>query len=261
MTGSPVERRTRDEVSYFVLNNPSELNGITEETMNALEQVCREIEGSQSARALVITGVDEVFCVGLHLRVLDRGFKDHPYFRSVLERFNAILFRLGELPVPVIAAVNGTCRAGGFELMLAADMVLVADEARIGDVHTPFGVMPGGGSTQRLPRAVGMQRAMEIILSGRWLDGSEAAAIGLALRAVPRTDLDSAVERLVASVLPQSRRCLAEVKAVMRDGSAFDLRAGVSLETERFMRYLEESRDATEGFTAYREARAPRWES
>lgn len=261
MNRSPVELRTRDRVIHFVLNNPRELNGITEETMTALEQVCQEIEGSQSPRALVITGVDEVFCVGLHLRILDRGFKDHAYFRSVLERFNAILFRLGALPVPVIAAVNGTCRAGGFELMLAADLVLVADEARVGDVHTPFGVMPGGGSTQRLPRAVGMQRAVEIILSGRWLDGSEVAAIGLALRSVPRADLGAAVDQLVASVRPQSRRCLAEVKAVMRDGTGLDLRAGVSLETERFMRYLDESRDSTEGFTAYREARAPRWES
>jgi enoyl-CoA hydratase/carnithine racemase len=261
MSGSPVERRTRDRVVYFVLNNPRELNGITEETMDALEHVCKEIEGSQSLRALVITGVDEVFCVGLHLQILDRGFKDHVYFRSVLERFNTILFRLGALPIPVIAVINGTCRAGGFELMLAADLVLVADEARIGDVHTPFGVMPGGGSTQRLPRVVGMQRAMEIILSGRWLDGSEAAAIGLALRSVPRADLDAAIELLIASVLPQSRRCLAEVKAVMRDGSALELRAGVSLETERFMRYLAESRDSTEGFTAYREARAPHWES
>jgi enoyl-CoA hydratase/carnithine racemase len=258
---SPVDRHTRDRVTYFVLNNPRELNGITEHTMEELENVCAEIEGSHSVRALVIIGVEDVFCVGLHLRVLDRAFRDHAYFRSVLDRFNAVLFRLGTLPVPVIAAVNGTCRAGGFELMLAADLVLAASEAHIGDVHTPFGVMPGGGSTQRLPRAVGMQRAMEIILSGRWLDGTEAAAIGLALGSVPRAGLAEAVESLVASLRPQSRRCLAEVKAVMRAGEAMDLRSAVNLETKSFMKYLEESRDATEGFTAYREARAPRWES
>jgi putative hydratase len=261
VTRSPVGRLTRDRVIHLVLNNPRELNGITEETMDELESVCDEIEGSESSRALVITGVDDVFCVGLHLRVLDRGFKDHAYFRSVLDRFNAILFRLGTLPVPVIAAVNGTCRAGGFELMLAADLTIVANEARIGDVHTPFGVTPGGGSTQRLPRAVGMQRATEIILTGRWLDGAEAAAIGLALRSVPRAGLDSTVEELVGSLLPKSRRCLAEVKAVMREGEALDIRTGVSLETQRFMRYLDESRDPSEGFIAYRQSRAPRWES
>jgi enoyl-CoA hydratase/carnithine racemase len=256
-----VQREERDRVAYLILSNPRELNGITEQTLDVLETVCQEIEASQSVRALVITGVEDVFCVGLHLRVLERAFNDHAYFRSVLDRFNTILFRLGALAVPVIAAVNGTCRAGGFELMLAADLVLAANEARIGDVHTPFGVMPGGGSTQRLPRAVGMQRAMEIILTGRWLDGSEATAIGLALRSVSRAQLEGAVEELLNRLRPQSRRCLAEVKAVMREGDRLDLRSAVSLETERFMRYLEESRDATEGFTAFRESRSPRWES
>lgn len=261
MSSLSIRAETRDQVLYFVMDNPRELNGITEETLDELERVCGEVEASTSCRALVITGVDDVFCVGLHLRVLDRGFRDHAYFRSVLERYNPILFRLGRLPVPVVAAINGTCRAGGFELLLAADLVLVANEARIGDVHTPFGVMPGGGSTQRLPRVVGMQRAMDIILTGRWLDGREAAALGLALRSVPRGELDAAVEDLVAHFRSGSRRCLSEVKAVMRDGIGLDLGSAVSLETERFMRYLEQSRDATEGFTAYRESRAPRWES
>ena len=261
MTAPQVDVRTRDRVVIATLNNPRELNGITEEVMDSFERVCDDIERSRSVRALVITGVDDVFCVGLHLKVLDRAFGDHAYFEAVLNRINAILFRLGALPVPVVAAVNGTCRAGGFELMLAADFVLAADEARIGDVHTPFGVMPGGGSTQRLPRAVGMQRAMDIILTGRWLDGAEAAAVGLALRSVPRGDLSGAVDQLLGNIRDKSRRCLAEVKAVMRDGRALDLKSGVSLETERFMRYLAESADATEGFKAFRESRAPRWES
>jgi putative hydratase len=256
-----VKTETRDRVLYSTLNTPRDLNGITEQTLEELEGVCDSIERSESCRALVITGVDDVFCVGLHLSVLDRGFKDHDYFRSVLERYNGLLFRLGALPVPVIAAVNGTCRAGGFELVLAADLVVVADEARIGDVHTPFGVMPGGGSTQRLPRLVGMQRAMDIILTGRWLRGKEAAAAGLALRSVPRAELNSAVEELLAYFRSGSRACLAEVKAAIRDGIDLDLKAAVSLETDRFMAYLERSRDATEGFTAYRESRAPRWES
>jgi 2-(1,2-epoxy-1,2-dihydrophenyl)acetyl-CoA isomerase/putative hydratase len=179
----------------------------------------------------------------------------------VLDRYNALLFRLEALPVPVVAAVNGTCRAGGFELMLASDLALAADEARIGDVHTPFGVMPGAGSTQRLPRLIGMQRAMELIFTGRWLGGREASGLGLVLRSVPRAELAAAVEELVDHFRSASRTCLAEVKAVMRDGAGRDIRTAVQLETERFMAYLERSRDATEGFSAFRERRPPRWES
>jgi putative hydratase len=261
MSDTPVQSEIRHRVWYSVLNNPSELNGITEQTLADLESVCSSIEASTSCRALVITGVEDVFCVGLHLRVLDRGFKDHAYFKSTLDRYNALLFQLSALPVPVVAAVNGTCRAGGFELMLAADLVIVVDDARIGDVHTPFGVMPGGGSTQRLPRLVGAQRARDIILTGRWLTGVQAAAAGLALRSVPRAELNASVEELVDHFRAGSRSCLAEVKSVMRDGADLELASAVHLETERFMAYLDRSHDATEGFNAYRERRAPQWES
>ncbi len=261
MLASPVSSEERDRVWYVQFTNARELNGITEEVLEHLEGISDAIERDQTARALVITGIDDVFCVGLHLRVLDRAFGDHAYFRSVLERYNGLLFRLEALPVPVVAAVNGMCRAGGFELMLAADLALAADEARIGDVHVPFGVMPGGGSTQRLPRLVGMQRAKDLILSGRWLDGREAAAMGLALQSRPLADLDAAVEDLVNSFRKESRACLAEVKSVMHDGMSLDLAAGVRLETHRFMAYLERSQDASEGFRAYRERRSPRWES
>jgi enoyl-CoA hydratase/carnithine racemase len=261
MVEPPVVSETRDRVWFSTLSNPGELNGISELVLEHLEGVCESIENDNSLRALVITGVGDVFCVGLHLDVLDRAFDDHAYFRSVLDRYNTLLFRLDALPVPVVAAVNGTCRAGGFELMLAADLALAADEARIGDVHTPFAVMPGGGSTQRLPRLIGMQRAKELILTGRWLDGREASAIGLVLRSVPRVELKATAEDLVDHFRSASRSCLAEVKAVMRDGIGQDLKAAVRLETERFMAYLERSQDATEGFKAYREHRAPRWES
>jgi enoyl-CoA hydratase/carnithine racemase len=261
VSAAPITSEKRDRVWYVQFTNPRELNGITEDVIEHLEGVCDAIERDETARALMITGIDDVFCVGLHLRVLDRAFGDHAYFRYVLERYNGLLFRLEALPVPVIAAVNGTCRAGGFELMLATDLVLAADEARIGDVHVPFGVMPGGGSTQRLPRVVGMQRAKDLILTGRWLDGREAAAIGLALQSRPLAELDAAVEDLVNSFRKESRACLAEVKAVMRDGMSLDLASGVRLETQRFMAYLERSSDASEGFHAYRERRPPRWES
>jgi enoyl-CoA hydratase/carnithine racemase len=161
--------------------------------------------------------------------------------------------------VPVVAAVNGLARAGGLELMLACDLVLIADEARVADHHLAFGIVPGGGSTQRLPRKVGAQRAREIIFTARWLTGAEAVEAGLALRSVPRAGLDAAVEELVARLRPLSRPCLAATKAAINEGRDLPLDAALDVELEHFVRYLDEVPGAREGYRAYVEKREPRW--
>ena len=107
--------------------------------------------------------------------------------------------------MPVIALVHGFVLAGGLELMLACDMAIAAEDARIGDQHVNFGLMPGGGSTQRLPRRIGMQRAMELLTTGRWLSGAEAAEWGLVRRAVPADTLDQELEALVSPLRTKSR--------------------------------------------------------
>jgi enoyl-CoA hydratase/carnithine racemase len=250
---------TRDRVIYVTLDRPAALNAISDAMVEELDRVLTEVEADQTIRALVLTGRGEVFCVGMDLACLDRGFRDHAYFRRFLERLNTVLLRMEALPVPVIAAVNGLARAGGFEMILASDLAIAADEARIGDNHTQFGVMPGGGATQRAPRRVGAQRARELILTARWLDGRGAAEYGLVLRSVPRAELTAAVEELVGQFRNKSRACLAAAKAAMNDGASLGIADGIRLEIDRFFTYLEQSPDATEGFTAYREKRSPRW--
>jgi enoyl-CoA hydratase/carnithine racemase len=165
------------------------------------------------------------------------------------------------LPVPVVAAVNGLARAGGFELILASDLAIAAHEARIADSHTQFGVIPGGGATQRAPRRIGAQRARELIFTARWIDGRDAAAYGLVLGSVPRADLAAATEELVDHFRTKSRACLAAAKAAMNDGARLAVADGVRLEIDRFFEYIDESPDAREGFNAYREKRPPRWSS
>lgn len=251
----------RDRVVYVELDRPTSLNAIDEAMVDSLDGVLVAVEADPAIRAVVVSGSGDVFCVGMDLACLDRGFRDHAYFRRFLERLNAVLLRLEALPVPVVAAVNGLTRAGGFEILLACDLAIAADEARIGDNHTQFGVIPGGGATQRAPRRVGMQRARELILTARWLDGREAVDYGLALRSVPRARLAAAVEELVDQFRSKSRACLAAAKAAMSDGAQLGIADGVRLEVDRFFAYLEGSPDALEGFTAYRERRPPRWSS
>jgi len=258
-TVETVRREERDRVLWLTLNRPRALNAVDEAMLDGLERGLAQVESSEDVRALVITGAGDAFSVGMDLACLDHGFADREWFRSFLERFNAALLALEHLPVPTVAAVNGLTRAGGFEILLACDLAVCADEARIADNHTPFGVMPGGGATQRAPRRLGMQRAKELIFSGRWLQGQEAEQLGIVLRSVPRVGLEAAVEELVGHFRDKSRDCLAATKAAITRGGDLDIQAGIRLEMHQFFDYLATSPDAAEGFRAYREHRTPVW--
>jgi len=251
----------RDRVLWLTLDRPAALNAVNEAVLEELEATCATVESDERLRALVVTGAGDTFCVGMDLECLERSFADHVYFRAFLERFHAALLRLERLPVPTVAAVNGLARAGGFEIVLACDLAICADEARIADNHTGFGVIPGGGASQRAPRRLGMQRAKELIFTSRWMSGAEAAQVGLVMRSVPRAEVIAVVEELVGHFRDKSRDCLAAAKAAIDDGAGLPIEAGIQVELAEFFRYLEDSPDASEGFRAYHEKRLPRWRS
>ncbi len=249
----------RNRIAYVAFNTPDRLNSITEQRLTDLEAVVAAVRADQDLRALVITGVGRAFCVGLDLDLLKRAFQDINYFEQQVRRLNSILLELDSLPVATIAAVNGFARAGGFEIALACDLLVIADEARIGDNHTHVGVMPGGGSTQRLPRRIGEQRAKDLIWSARWLSGTEAAAIGLALRSVPLAELDTAVESLVTELRQRPRATIDVVKRAIQAGRNIDLASGVELEIRAFVDYMGKLPYAREGYEASMAGRPPSW--
>ena len=254
-----VEFEVRDRVGYATLNRPKALNAIDEEVLTDLASLLPRVADNRAIKALVFGGAGEAFSVGLDLRLLQKAFADTAYFRDVLERLKDVLLGIERLPVPVVAAVNGLARAGGFELMLACDLVLIADEARIGDTHLAFGILPGGGASARLPRLIGRQRAQDLILSGRWIMGPEAVSMGLALRSVPRAELSSAVEEVVSRFRPLSRPVLGATKALMAESAPLPLEEALDLEIERFIAFLDTEPTAREGFNASVERREPEW--
>ncbi|HEX9712008.1 MAG TPA: enoyl-CoA hydratase/isomerase family protein [Actinomycetota bacterium] len=256
---TPVRLEQRDRIARLTLDRPEAMNALDEEVLAALPEAIASVADSD-ARALVITGAGDAFCVGLDIELLGKAFADPVYFRDVLERLKRILLDLEALPVPVIAAVNGLARAGGFELILASDLAIVASEARIGDTHLAFGIVPGGGAVARAPRRLGPQRARELLLTGRWISGDEAASYGLALRAVPRAALDDEVEQLCALLRPLSRSALAATKAAMNEAADKPLREALDIETDQFIRYLTTEPTAREGYQAFVEKREPRWD-
>jgi enoyl-CoA hydratase/carnithine racemase len=254
-----VDFEIRERIGYATLNRPKALNALDEEVLSDLAALLPRVAADQEVKALVFRGAGEAFSVGLDLDLLERAFSDTGYFRDVLERLQRLLLDIEALPVPAIAAVNGLARAGGLELALACDLILIADEARVGDTHLAYGILPGGGATQRLPRAIGRQRARDLILTGRWIHGPEAAEMGLALRSVPRAGLDAAVEELAARFRTLSRATLGATKAAIVQGESLPLASALDLEIDLFIKYLEEEPTSREGFQASIERRDPVW--
>ena len=252
----------RDNVIYATMNQIQRLNSITEGWLADLDAVVSLVEQDQTIKALVLRGTGRAFSVGLDQNLLDKAFDDAAYFSSVLERLGGILLRIEELNAPVVAAVNGLARAGGFELILCCDIVIVSDKAQVGDAHTAFGVVPGGGSSFRLPRIVGAMRAKEIFLSGRWMTPVELVDLGIAYRCVPHESLDQAVEECLGWLTDKSRNCLGTVKRQMLMTAAAPASEAINIEREIFLAYVTpEDSDAQDGFRSWREGRQPKWAS
>jgi enoyl-CoA hydratase/carnithine racemase len=240
----------RDKVGYITFTTPDRLNSITEERLEDLDAVIDSVESDSTLHAMTITGEGRAFCVGDDLGVLKRAFEDLDYFESFLRRFNDVLLRLERLEIPVVAVVNGIARAGGFELALCCDLILIADEAKIGDNHTQVGVMPGGGATQRLPRRIGAQAAKELIWSARWLTGTEAAACGLALKSVPLARLYDECEALLAGFRDKPRTVLSVVKRMIQAGERLSIADGIDLEIRTFIDHTRNEPQVREMFWA-----------
>lgn len=248
---------TADRVATIRLNRPDALNALNLELLAELSHAVSAVGEDDTLKALVVRGEGRAFCAGADLLFFDTVFDDIACLPPYVQLLNDCFFQLEELPIPTIAVVHGFALAGGLELALACDMTLAAEDARLGDQHANFGLMPGGGSTQRLPRRIGMQRAMELLTTGRWLSGTEAAEWGLALRAVPGDALEAELETLLSQLRDKSRTGLAWIKSVTRQGQDLPMRAGVERENMAFIQYFATSPHPQEGIQAFKEKRTP----
>ncbi len=246
-------------IATILLNRPDAMNALGRELLSDLASALSDVAGDESMKALVLRGQGRCFCAGADLKYFQDAFNSHDALEAYLSEINKVLFQVEDLPVPVIAVVHGFALAGGLELMMSCDMALVADDARIGDQHVNFGLMPGGGSTIRLPRLVGPQRAMELLTTGRWLNGPEAVEWGLALRSAPLDRLDEELEQLVAPLRGKSRPGLGWIKQVTHRGRDLTVRDGVAVEGMAFAQYVATSGHPAEGVQAFVEKRTPQF--
>jgi enoyl-CoA hydratase/carnithine racemase len=179
----------------------------------------------------VLTGDGRAFSAGVDLKALGQRSLEGGAVGDVLDvPGRRVIELLTTMPKIVVARVNGHCFTGALELVLACDLVITADEARFGDTHARFGIRPSWGMSQRLPRLVGMARARELSYTARTFTGTEAAEWGLALRSVPRDDLDAAVADVVGQLLANSRGALAAHKDLYRAALDNGLADGLAYE-------------------------------
>ena len=254
-----IKLKIENGVATIRLNRPDALNALNTEMAEELSGAIADVAKNEGVKALVVRGEGRAFCSGADLIFFESAFNDGSQLTSYIKKFNDCFLRLEELPIPVISVVHGFALAGGMELMLACDMTIAAEDARIGDQHANFGLMPGFGSTQRLPRRIGMQRAMELLTTGKWLSGAEAADWGLVLRAVPADSLDQELEELIAPLRSKSRPGLGWIKSVTRRGDDLPLREGIALESASFVEYSTTHSHPKEGIRAFKEKRQPQF--
>jgi len=236
-------------IGRVTLNRPDAMNAITVELAEQLTEALRRL--SRVCEVIVLRGAGGNFCVGGDFHELERLRLLGPGSTAELfASFGRACALIGEMEVPVVAAVEGYAMAGGFELLQACDIGIVRLDAKLADNHANYGQVPGGGGSQRLARIVGRQRASALILTGDRLTGAEAADWGLAYRAVDGEQFEQAVEDLLAQLASKTRASQALTKSLIRRGLEGGLDEGLELERRAVVEYLNSS-GAASGIAAF----------
>jgi enoyl-CoA hydratase/carnithine racemase len=243
-------------IARIGLNRPAQLNAISPTLLEDLDRACAAIERDPGVRVATLTAAGRAFCAGADLRAVQELSGDAVRWAGFMRLWQRVFNRLEALPVPVIAGVHGLALAGGLELLLVADLVVADAEARLGDQHANFGLVAGGGGSQRLPRVVGARRAKELMLLGGWLGAAEAQAWGLVNRVVPAGTVGAAVETMAAELAARSVSASRTVKALVNRALDTDLATGLEMEFHLAAAHMR-GPDAAEGLRAFVEKRPP----
>ncbi|MCW5891542.1 MAG: enoyl-CoA hydratase/isomerase family protein [bacterium] len=248
---------TADGVATLRLNRPKALNALDAATLRELGVALDALAGDAAVRAVVVTGAgDKAFCAGADIQAMAAmsGEEGHAYARLG----HAVMGRLDELELPVVAAVNGVALGGGCELALACDLVVAGERARLGLPEITLGLIPGFGGTQRLVERIGLARARELIYLGGMVRAEEALRLGLVNRMVPDDRLTEETQGLARELASRAPVAMRQAKRATR-AAAEALRApGLRYEVEAFGVTFA-SADRVEGLRAFLEKRRPGW--
>lgn len=259
---SSTSRMVAEELTHHALwlriDRPDVLNALNTSVVTQLGEGLDRAERDPEVHAVVVTATGRAFCAGADLTIAGENFSgdtqaDAVEFRAQLGR---LLERIEAFSKPVIAAVNGMALAGGLELVLACDVVVAGLSGRMGDAHSNFGLLPGGGASVRLPRKIGPNRAAEMFFTGELYSPDELEAWGLVNQVVEDDELPATVARLVAKISEKSPLGLHRMKKLMRETAQIPVADGLRLEL-LYSQLHESSADVREGVDAFLNKRSP----
>lgn len=252
---SVIVEQSGDGIVSIRMNRPDRLNALGVEMTDAL---LAAIHGAvaDKARVIVVRGTGRGFCAGADLK--ERRTMDEPARIKHNRAINTAVNALDNAPMPTICAINGLAMGGGCEIALACDLRYIAEDAQIGLTEARIGAIPGAGGTQRLPRAIGATRALEMIFTGEPITGKRAAEIGLVNAAVAADQLDAHVNRIAAVLASRSPTGAQAAKRAVYRGLEKPLADGLLLESAE-LRDILTSADYAEGLAAFAERRPPQF--
>ena len=247
-----VERRGR--VGIVQLNRPHALNALNLALKNELLDAVEAFDRDAEVGCILITGSDKAFAAGADIKEM----ADKTYIDIFRADYTADYERLTRVRKPIIAAVAGFALGGGCELAMMCDFIIAADNAKFGQPEIKLGIIPGIGGTQRLTRAVGKAKAMDLILTGRMMDAAEAERSGLVARVVPTASLMEEAIKIAETIAALSQPSLIAAKEAVNRSFETSLAEGVRFE-RRVFHALFATKDRKEGMTAFIEKRSPRF--
>jgi enoyl-CoA hydratase len=244
----------RDRVGLIRLNRPKELNALNAQLMEEVATALEEFDRDQNVGCIVITGDERAFAAGADIKEMAGASAVDMLTRDAISRWD----RIRKITKPIVAAVSGWCLGGGCEMAMACDIIVASESAQFGQPEINLGVMPGAGGTQRLTRAVGKSKAMEMVLTGRALSAREAEQAGLASRVVPvEVVLDEAL-KLAGEIASRAPIAIRLAKEAVNKAYEMSLADGLDYERRLFY-FLFATEDQKEGMQAFVDKRPAEW--
>ena len=256
MSEKTVLVETKGKVGVIRLNRPQALNALNAALMTELGAAIAACEADPNIVCMVITGSEKAFAAGADIKEM----ANKSYLDAFMSDFPGGWHQIAQARKPVIAAVSGFALGGGCELAMQCDLIIAADTAKFGQPEIKLGVIPGIGGTQRLTRAVGKAKAMDLCLTGRMLDATEAERCGLVARVVPSASLMDEAMRVAETIASMSLPALMVAKEAVNAAFETTLAEGIRFERRTFQALFATS-DQKEGMVAFVEKRPPKFQN